>query len=129
MKIPRDLKPGDKLWYSKKEYVEVIEDTGAWPKTVYAKSLRRDMPAYMRYWLRDGAEVRFDTPPIIRIERIASKPKREVLIPDCTVKRKAKVDKDAAWLIAFVSARVPMAKPHELKRIRAIARRLNGGKP
>lgn len=51
----------------------------------------------------------------VRIERIASKA------------RKAKVDKDAAWLLRLACAMNTQGARSECKRLRAIARRLGGG--
>lgn len=109
MKIPRDLKSGDRLWYSKTEYATVsnrIDATSPYNDLwcIRSKSGHRTM-----WYTASGMEVCGDTPPIIRIERITSKPK------------KAKVDRDAAYLLRI------HGDPSQNKRIRAIARRLNGG--
>lgn len=93
MKIPRNLKPGTKLWYSKTAYATVHDASNryqpadyirGWPPGVLAT--RKDGED-LRYNSCDGREVMGDTPPIIRIERTASAPAK--------VKR-AKVDGDDA---------------------------------
>ena len=117
MRIPKDLKPGDRLYYTKCRYVTVIEDTGAWPKTVYAKTHYDGQPGYMRYWLKDGVEVRFDTPPIIRIERIAIKPakaKRGKVDKDITVPRSllAKIHKQLVAMNTSAAHAASWVEPH-----------------
>lgn len=70
--IPRNLRPGDRLWYSETKYAEVKESpAGRW---VYAKDYvyAEADGASMNYMLEDGIELMGDTPPISRIERISS---------------------------------------------------------
>lgn len=109
MKIPRNLKPGDVIVFSdKKRYpfvsYDMADKTGPQVQTV-------------GYWAYlDGTVPPFKDTYAVSIERIASAPAK--------VKR-AKVDKDAAWLRRFTVN----VWPYEARRIRAIARRLEGGKP
>lgn len=84
MKIPTNLKPGDRLWYSKTEHATVAESPngGAWvyapDRRIPARILATVGEKYLNYCLDDGREIFGDSPPIIRIERIASaKTKRE----------------------------------------------------
>lgn len=133
MKIPRDLKPGTRLWYSKTEYATV--SIGTYTKVSYQPANDFHVAGVMavagtremRYRLCDGVEVARDTPPIIRIERITSaKPKvgRRECIFDSTVKPKA--DVDAKWLRdrACAIANTYGCPSYVVKRLRAIARRL-----
>lgn len=85
MRIPADLKPGDRLYYSRTLYavVGLKDDDGNEIKDYYETAAFNG-----RDWLwatasgnrvayeMDGTETDGDTPPIVRIERIASKPKR-----------------------------------------------------
>lgn len=124
MKIPRDLKPGDRLWYSKTGYATVANRIGRRTfKWVNGSINAKHGNGKSMFYMQDGTEEWGDTPPIIRIERIASAPAK--------VKR-AKVDADGAWLknldyeedsshrkcVRFTKA--------QWSRIRAIARRLEG---
>lgn len=129
MKIPRDLKPGDRLWYSKTEY-STVALTDACPVSPYNEDSVRATAANglcMIYYLRDGREIIRDTPPIIRIERIAS------------AKKKGKADKAIAYRWAIRRALDALLDADQSKRIRAfndvlsvqrnperIARRLDG---
>lgn len=99
MKIPRDLKPDDRLWYSETEYATVTTDAGRWA-TGYIDTRRSDGQLLI-YRLRDGVEEGGDSPPIIRIERIASAPAK--------VKR-AKVSA-ADRLIAIAQRCIPHVNP------------------
>lgn len=130
MKIPRNLKPGDRCHLLGGGFVTV--DPEGYNKYSFGTGLRAS--GYARgysgslviYRLEDGAECGGDTPPIIRIERIASAPKKP-----------AKVDKDAAWLMSHLAE--PVDSPEHIairtgtsssaynKRLRTIARRLNNG--
>ena len=77
MKIPRNLKPGDRPWYSKTEYATVSNiGWGRWDPG--DRSLHAYTPTgrAMRYREDNGREVCGDTPPIIRIERIAKRLER-----------------------------------------------------
>lgn len=156
MKIPRNLKPGTKLWYSKTEYataaVDLVDsllyDEQAWRDDtwIWAKD---DKGNYLAYNM-DGHEVDGETPPIIRIERIASaKPKtvaqRQLAAAKDHLRRKmegdekrAKADNDAA--VAIPRSIVRLIRAWEIQRkdgvtqltksaeiVRAIARRLEGG--
>lgn len=74
--IPRDLKPGDRLWYSRDKYA-VIGDDASWvmyrpmkPESIHAWDDRGD--GCGRRYYENGTEIDGDTPPITRIERIAS---------------------------------------------------------
>lgn len=131
--IPRDLKPGDRLWYSKTECA-TIKDS---PVNYYGQPspydrwgdiwALGDKTQKMYCYREDGHEVDGETPPIIRIERIAS-----------AEPQKAKVDNsqaelDAAYLLRLAKLRasaVPSgySKYHKAQ-IRAIARRLQKGTP
>jgi hypothetical protein len=120
MKIPSNLKPGDRLWYSKTEYA-TVRRTKSCPSCYDNNSIRAmAYDCIMVYMLEDGREWFQDTPPIIRIERIASKP------------AKPKRDADAAWLRAICTKECTLY-PHMYDRdrrmIRRIAKRLEGGKP
>ena len=113
MRIPRDLKPGDRLWYSKTKYATVsVYNRGAFE--FYFNTL--SVHAYVggckgvRY-TEDGREVDGDTPPITRIERIASKAK------------KVKRDGDAE----FIRSICDFSTPAHARRLRRIAKRLEGG--
>lgn len=126
MKIPHNLKPGDRLWYSKTECVTVGWDRGQDP-VLYEEAFTEGK---IRLWTTqgdsswaaytmDGTEVDGDTPPIIRVERVTSaKPKK------AKAKAKAKVDKDAAWLLKYFGETPPWGWGI---RLRSIANRLNGG--
>lgn len=114
MKIPKDLMPGDRLWYSKTEYSTVANMIDATSPYNYRWCVRSKSGHHTMWYTPAGVEVCGDTPPIIRIERIASaKPKT------------AKVDKDAAYLLRLSKCLSIM--PSDPKRLRAIAKRLNGG--
>ena len=138
MKIPRNLAYGDRLWYSKTEYATAgfnrYNDVSLYEEVIQRGEqwLWATLPETGQWlaYVPNGDEVDGDTPSIIRIERIASaKPKRAVaLIPDCTVKpKKAKVDKDAAWLLRLSNAMNTQGAKSEARRLRAIVRRLNRG--
>lgn len=136
MKIPRDLKPGTKLWYSETEYATVgwtNGDTYDHDNQRHRDILWATSPAgtWLCYDVETGKEIDRHTPPIIRIERIASAPakaKRDQLDqkPYATLAKvkRAKVDRDAAWLRRHFGKTPPRGWD---KRIRAIARRLEGG--
>lgn len=147
MKIPRDLKPNDRLWYSKTEYAVVAK--GAATSRVYQAADGDAKPAgiialaggkQMRYSIESGVELLGDTPPIIRIERIASAPKKvkasaaDRLIdiahrcvrhvnPKAYAGELAKTKPMADCYLNTLLRRAVNAA----KRERAIARRLDGG--
>lgn len=129
MRIPTDLKPGDRLWYSKTEYATAAELDGELYRDDPKRIMSTKGDLLMIYDCVDGSEMWHETPPIIRIERIASKPKR------------AKVDADAKWLLSLtmVMGNKPMDDRHPAdlivtltrsmrRRLRAIASRLENGK-
>lgn len=154
MKIPRNLKPGDRLWYSKTEYATVAP--GELTKLVYQAAtdfhvdgiMAKVGKRSMRYRLKNGVEVQRDTPPIVRIERIASaKPKtvaqRQLAAAKDHLRRKmegegkrGKVDRDAAFkkrAAGFIRTLADTYSEKEYyqnkpirKTLRAIARRLDG---
>lgn len=118
MKLPSDLKPGTIL-HLRNGWMRIIER--AFPKVgaaEYYDMVENQRP--MTYWVCENGKWGARRPEldIIRIERISSKPKR------------AKVDKDAAWLRRLTD-RAPI-DPHtalsgrQIRRLRAIARRLEG---
>lgn len=115
MKIPRDLKPGDRLWYSETEYA-TVRRTKSCPSCYDNNSIRAmAYDCIMVYMLEDGREWFQDTPPIIRIERVASKP------------AKPKRDSDAAWLRWLIERNPAIMGPYQIRRLRRIAKRLDGG--
>lgn len=80
-KIPTDLKPGDKLWYSETECATVSHNPimrGTYWQAHCGTVVQADHPdkqaGGVAYALQSGREIGEDTPPIIRIERIASAP-------------------------------------------------------
>lgn len=138
MKIPRDLKPGDRLWYSKTEYA-IVEPSWLCPSCYDHDSIRARRLGYESadVWYLMGGHQGGGTKKVIRIERIASaKP------------GKAKVDKDIAYCLKILgtakhthlwddgtydhngghSRTLHESAADKLeRRIRAIAKRLNGG--
>lgn len=122
--IPRDLKPGDRLWYSETEYATVEKRPGHNVCYWQSGAVNAYVNGNIMYYGVDGKEEWGDTPDIIRIERIASKPKR------------AKGDRDAKLLNLVaeeLSAYVALSgrpgitfdPPKQwVRRLRAIARRL-----
>lgn len=121
--IPRDLKPGDRLWYSETEFATVCAANGNTPGMAYFEDDFEDQSrglicaqtssgTYMNYWCDTGMELEGDTPPIVRIIRKTSKP--------------ARVDRDAAYLLWLERRDPVLLGPAQKKRLRAIARRLNG---
>lgn len=78
MKIPRNLKPGDRLWYSETGFATVadrIEANTPYYNDGHIHSLGIRGGLYV--YNTDGREFGHDTPPIIRIERMKSAPKRK----------------------------------------------------
>ncbi len=122
MKIPKDLRPGDRLWYSMAEYATVGVDSHCYDSATFDSVLSPLVWAIDQFHgdhygghrfifrLSDGIAMNDMGKRIIRIERIASKPK--------------KADKDAAWLLRHFGNTPPCGWG---KRLRTIARRLNGG--
>lgn len=109
--IPRDLKPGTKL---------ICSDGVTRVFMIWDDRPNTNLPVGTEdgHWFtRKGVSCLGDR-VVIRIERIASKA------------RKAKVDKDAKWLLHGMNVNWhPTSKEYRriYNRIRAIARRLNGG--
>lgn len=130
IQIPRDLKPGDVIVdnHGTRHTVKYVSGlsghkTGSPYYTDGAVLVYRneESEGIYDYFNPDGGAHCGDF-HAIRIERIASK---------------AKVTKDAAWLLSLCASRPRPGSPVVLtvsqvtfaRRIRAIARRLNGGKP
>lgn len=119
MKIPRDLKPGDAIVDDSGtrcvvvQYPHLSGHAGGSPYysdgAIFTKRSEHDHC----YFNPDG-RAHGSSLFAIRIERIASKPKR------------AKVDRDAAYLLRLSKCLSIM--PNDPKRLRAIARRLEGGR-
>lgn len=126
MKIPYNLKPGDRPWYSEMEYAIVVPSEG-WP-TAYSNGSIRCLANGLLMWynLSTGIENYGDSAPITRIERVTSAPK------------KARDDRDAVWMMRVFDWKnascdserrmVVRLAPVQIGRLRAIARRLNGGR-
>ena len=120
MKLPRDLKPGDKLWYSKTDFATVRtrpnEQTCYYDRGgVCACNPSNSVLIYNP----NGVEFSLGTPSIIRVERFTSKP------------AKPKPDADAVWLRKLAKMNTgplpsELAK-HAKARLRRIAKRLEGG--
>lgn len=144
--IPRDLKTGDRLWYSKTEYAIVTSSGyGAWIDR--RPSIHCELPQHgrcMRYYLTSGKEVCNDTSPIISIERIASASAKPKKAKPSAVDRLIEA---ARRCVPFVNPKAfagELAKTRPMKecylndmlrravnaarRERAVARRLGGGK-
>lgn len=129
MKLPKDLRPGDRLYYSKTEYATVQNRLTTATPYFCDGCIRAVAPngVTMFYATDNGTESCNDTPPIIRIERIASAP----------AKKRAKVDKDAAFKKRAANFILALADTYSekdhyqnkpvRKTLRAIARRLEGG--
>ena len=99
MKIPRDLKPGDRLYYSKTEYVTAAHNQSLYGDGIGCNSIWiwATIPdgSWTAYDINTGHEVDRATPPIVRIVRVTSK----------KPKPKPKKDKDAWAVIYWCSSR------------------------
>ena len=114
MMIPRDLKKGDRLWYSKTKYAvagrpgcDVLY--GGIGQIYCTLPPKRGEGALLMIYQMNGQELMGDTPSICRIQRMD-----EV----------ATEDKDVKWMLEYAEILECGGRSATAQRVRKVARRL-----